>query len=124
MPTFCKEERLCDKKYIFLLQKTEHIFFNYPFTVKWMETSEKMGTNVRILTAAPKRNFKRAVDRNKIKRFTKEAYRLNKEILINTTQEKDKSIVIMLLYSAKKIVTYKEAENKIILILQHIANNL
>jgi len=123
MPTFCKEERLYDRKYILLLQKESQVFFNYPYTVKWMVSSEKR-EHISVLTSVPKRNFKNAVDRNKIKRFTKEAYRLNKENLINVAQEKDKSIVMMLLYSAKKIVTYKEAENKIVLILQQIANSL
>jgi ribonuclease P protein component len=124
MPTFCKEERLCNKNYIFLLQNTPLIFFCYPFTVKWMEISEKLNTNVQILPAVPKRNFKKAVDRNYIKRLIREAYRNNKEILLPKINEKEKSIVMMLLYSGKKAITYHEAETKIVLILQHIAENL
>jgi ribonuclease P protein component len=123
MPTFCKEERLCNKKHIFLLQKEAVLFFNYPFTVKWMEIIDRQPSGVKILPAVPKRNFKKAVDRNKIKRLIREAYRKNKELLVDAANEHQKNIIIMLHYSGKKIVTYKEAESKIILILQQIADN-
>jgi ribonuclease P protein component len=124
MLTFCKEERLCNKKHIFLLQKEAKFFFSYPFTVKWMEISDGKEIGVRILPAVPKRNFKKAVDRNRIKHLIREAYRLNKEVFVRKVQDLNKSIVIMFLYSGKNIVTYKETETKIILILQQIADNL
>lgn len=124
MPTFCKEERLCNRNYIFSLQKEGRSFFNYPFTVKWMEISHEKEKKIQFLPAVPKRNFKKAVDRNKIKRLIREAYRLNKEKLIDIAQQKSKNIVIMILYSGKIIVTYKEVENKIVVILQQIANCL
>jgi|WetSurMetagenome_2_1015567.scaffolds.fasta_scaffold814926_2 ribonuclease P protein component len=124
MPTFCKEERLCNKRHIFLLHKEGQAFFNYPFTVKWLMISGLNESNVRLLPAVPKRNFKKAVDRNKIKRFIREAYRLNKEILIKTAKQHNKNIIITLLYSGKKIVPYNEAETKIALILQQIADSL
>jgi ribonuclease P protein component len=124
MPTFCKEERLCNKRHIFLLQREAQVFFQYPFTVKWMEVPSTEDSSVRILTAVPKRNFKKAVDRNAVKRLIKEAYRLNKEIVLNSTVQHNKNIIIMLLYSGKKIVAFKEVETKIVLILQQIADSL
>jgi len=124
MPTFCKEERLCNKRHIFLLQKEAQVFFQYPFTVKWMEVPSTADSSVRMLTAVPKRNFKKAVDRNAIKRLIKEAYRLNKEIVVNSAGEHNKNIIMMLLYSGKKIVVFKEVETKIVLILQQIADSL
>jgi ribonuclease P protein component len=124
MPTFCKEERLCNKRHIFLLQREAQVFFQYPFTVKWMEVPSIEDSSVRILTAVPKRNFKKAVDRNAVKRLIKEAFRLNKEIVLNSTVQHNKNIIIMLLYSGKKIVAFKEVETKIVLILQQIADSL
>ncbi len=124
MPTFCKEERLCNKRHIFLLHKEGQSFFSYPFTVKWLVISDQDEPTVRLLPAVPKRNFKKAVFRNKVKRFIREAYRLNKETLIKTAKQHNKNIIITLLYSGKKIVTSKEAETKIVLILQQIADSL
>jgi ribonuclease P protein component len=89
-----------------------------------MEVPSTEDSSVRILTAVPKRNFKKAVDRNAVKRLIKEAYRLNKEIVLNSTVQHNKNIIIMLLYSGKKIVAFKEVETKIVLILQQIADSL
>ncbi len=106
------------------MQKEAQVFFQYPFTVKWMEVPSTADSSVRMLTAVPKRNFKKAVDRNAIKRLIKEAYRLNKEIVVNSAGEHNKNIIMMLLYSGKKIVVFKEVETKIVLILQQIADSL
>jgi ribonuclease P protein component len=124
MPTFCKEERLCNRRHIFLLQKEASVFYSYPFTIKWMELTNGQESNVRILPAVAKRNFRKAVDRNRIKHIIREAYRLNKELFVNQVQSLNKNIVIMFLYTGKNIVTYQEAETKIVLILQKIADNL
>jgi ribonuclease P protein component len=124
MPTFCKEERLCNRNHIFSLQKEGQAFFNYPITVKWMEVSDLKQISVQFLPVVSKRNFKKAVQRNKIKRLLREALRLNKIKITDIAQKKSKRIVIMLLYSGKKIVTFKELETKIVVILQQIANCL
>ena len=49
---------------------------------------------------------------------------LQKEIILSVAKQKNKSVIIMFFYSGKKIVTYKELESKIGIILQHIADNL
>lgn len=54
--------------------------------------AHKVGVSV------PKRNFKRAVDRNQLKRILREAYRLNKDLLSNTPQP----YTMMLIYSGKE----------------------
>jgi ribonuclease P protein component len=122
MPTFCKEERLCNRNIIFLLQKEGQVIFNYPITAKWMEVSNEKEFYVQFLASVSKRNFKKAVERNKIKRLLREVFRINKGIFSNRIHEKSKRIVIMLFYSGKKILTYKELEAKIMVILQQIPN--
>jgi ribonuclease P protein component len=124
MPTFCKDERLCNKNYIFSLQKEGQVIYDYPITAKWMEISDNKGFCIQILPAVSKRNFKKAVERNKMKRFLREAFRLNKEKITDIARQKSKKVVIMLLYSGKKIVTFKELETKIVVILQQIADSL
>lgn len=53
----------------------------YPIKVIWAIAPEDQETPVRIAFSVGRRNFKKAVSRNRIKRKMKEAYRLNKRIL-------------------------------------------
>ncbi|MCK9612561.1 MAG: ribonuclease P protein component [Bacteroidales bacterium] len=120
MHSFCKEERLCSKKSIEkLLSEGKKIY--YPtFTVKWMEVFGENIPEIQLLTVVPKKKFKKSTNRNLIKRLIREAYRNNKQILDVTLKEKNKKIALMLLYKGEIIETYKQTEEKIIIILQGI----
>ena len=83
--TFTKRERLSSFKEIQTLMKKGETFFHYPFKVVYLHvqaqtTSETEPVNS-IIVSVPKRNFKRAVKRNLLKRRIRESYRLNKGIL-------------------------------------------
>lgn len=123
MKTFKKEERLYEKKIISELFKKGNIFYLPSFKVLWMPAEFESRYPVKIMISVPSRNFKKAVDRNKLKRIFREAYRQNKYILYDNLTNSPKKIAFMLLYTEKKIISFKEAEDKIILILQRLAND-
>lgn len=124
MPNFCKEERLSMKRHIYVLQKEGNVFFNFPFKIKWIELPILQKNKVQILPAISKNNFKKAVDRNHIKRLIREAYRRNKSLLLKKTEEKEKNIAIMFHYTGRETITYKETDTKIALILKQIADQI
>ena len=67
-----------------------------------------------------KKNIKKSVDRNRIKRLIRESYRLQKNI-INEIILHNKNLAILLVYSSNKTnVTFKEIFDKIKLILQSL----
>ena len=108
--TFPKSERLSSKKIIDTLFTEGITLKSYPFVIKYIVLSEDNLANHQILFSVSKRNFKKAPDRNRIKRQLKEAYRLNKEKLFDT----EKNYAIAYIYTLNKKLPYTELENKLI----------
>lgn len=75
MNTFNKEERLCSKKSLDLLFKNGSSFLLYPFRVTYFQVDEPWQYPVKVVINVPKKRFKRAVDRNLLKRRIRETYR-------------------------------------------------
>lgn len=121
MQKFKKEERLSEKKIINELFERGCGFYITPFKVLWMETNFESRFPAKIMITVSNRNFPKAVDRNRIKRKTREAYRKNKSILYEKIEDSAKKIAFILVYTGKTIISYKEVEDKIILILQRLA---
>jgi ribonuclease P protein component len=121
MQTFTKAERLCSKVLIDKLVEKGNPFQCFPFKLTWLEAQESE-VPVQIIIGVPKRIFKRAVDRNKLKRRMREAYRKNKMILYDHLN--NKKILLMLIYTGKTIVDYKEIEEKLMLALNQLNKKL
>jgi ribonuclease P protein component len=58
------------------------------------------------------RHFKRAVDRNRIKRLMRESYRLQKNNLLNELQETRKSLAVFFIYTGNELPEYKDVFEK------------
>lgn len=106
--TFPKEERLSGKKKIEELFREGSSFYSYPFVVRF-KVKPGPSTFSEVLFTVSKKNFKRAVDRNLVKRRMREAYRLNKYLLYNSGFFYYLGIV----YTDKSILTYGQIEEKL-----------
>ena len=121
MQTFTKDERLSSKAAIDKLFETGRSFHSAPFKICWLETIEG-NSPVQIVISVPKRSFKSSVDRNRLKRLIREAYRKNKNSLYEKME--DKKILLMFIFTAKTMIEYKEMEEKIIVALQRLSKNI
>ena len=118
MYTFKKEERLCNKRLIDELFHNGSSFLCYPFKASWLLAADEQQVPVQILFSVSKRRFKRAVDRNQIKRRIREAYRLNKQQqLYNQLNTAGKKIVLSVGYIGKEIAPYELIEKKMLKLL-------
>jgi ribonuclease P protein component len=105
-----KREILRSKKSIKELFNSGSSFFLYPFKVQYLPDFNS--PNNQVLFSVSKRNFKKAVDRNLLRRRIREAYRLNKSLLLADEKEAF-SISIALIYISKFKLPYTEIENKL-----------
>jgi ribonuclease P protein component len=125
MYTFKKEERLCNKRLIDKLFHNGSSFLCYPFRVSWLVNPEPQSHPAQILFSVPKKRYKRAVDRNSVKRLMREAYRLHKQqYLYDALQQTDKRIIISVGYVGKEIEPYLFIEKKMLKLLTQLGNEL
>jgi ribonuclease P protein component len=109
--SFCKEERLCSKKIIDRLFAEGKSVFVFPLKLVYLETELQTKTPVQAGFAVSKKNFKRAVQRNLIKRRMREAYRLQKAFFYNALNEVQ--LAVFFVYTAKEITDYTVIESAI-----------
>ena len=119
--TFKKEERLTNKKTFELLFEKGKSFAVFPFRIVWTEPTEQNAFPVKLGISVPKKSFAKAIQRNRIKRRIREAYRKNKHCLYEVLEKKNLSTAVMLIYTSKEEQVYRQIENKMILSLQKLS---
>ena len=117
--SFKKSERLTSKKVIGELFSSGRSFFHPPFRVYWAPFTRGQRGSVKIAISVPKKKFKRAVDRNRIRRKIKEAYRKNK-LIFQDFLHNEKGGAVLLVYSSDEDMSYSLIEEKVIETLQRL----
>jgi ribonuclease P protein component len=122
--TFKKEERLYGHAALEnVYENGKHLHSNN-IKVLFIEVPQSAYPACRVVFSVPKRNFKKAVDRNLIKRRMREVYRNHKHLLYQHLAEKQKSIYIYLIYTAKQIISFDELKENLVQALQLLANRV
>ncbi len=121
--TFSKKERICSKIVLNQLIQEQQTLFCYPYKCYYrVEHVSQPPIIHQITISVPKKIFRLAVDRNRIKRLTREAYRLNKHLLDNDDIRKETRFQILFVFIGNEIPTYKFVNDKIITILRRLSN--
>ncbi len=116
--SFKKSERLTGKKIIEALMKKGNSINAFPVRAVFLGTAPTSLSPVQVVFSVPKASFKSAVKRNTIRRRMREAYRLNKHALYSTLKEQGKQVALMLIYTAKTELPYRDIESKIVVTLK------
>lgn len=107
--TYNKKEKLKSKKLIDQLFTEGQSVSAYPLRLVYLATDFEDDVIAKTGVSVSKRNFKTAVDRNRIKRLLREAYRLNKATFFNNLTAQH---AFMVLYIGKEKPTYTQVETK------------
>lgn len=78
---------------------------------------------VHLLISVSKRNFKKAYQRNKVKRIIRESFRLNKHLIIDSINSDEYSLALALIYTAKEVPVFGQLTVKMASLLSHMKDN-
>ncbi|MGB5420320.1 ribonuclease P protein component [Algibacter sp.] len=119
--TYSKKDKLKSKKLIDQLFTEGQSVSAFPLRLVYLGASFEDEVIAKTGVSVSKRNFKTAVDRNRIKRLLREAYRLNKATFFNnlTTQH-----AFMILYIGKDKPTFTQVETRMKVLFEKFSSKI
>lgn len=110
--SFPKAEHLCGEKRIARLFSEGDAFIVYPLRVVFSVLPEEDNCPVKVMVNVPKKRFKRAVKRNRLKRLMREAYRQNKHTLVEVVQKKNMQMHVAFNYVSDEELEFDFVEKR------------
>ena len=119
--SFPKKERLCSRLQMEQLLTLKQSFFSYPLKCyfQFLPLGDENSVS-KMAVSVPKKLEKTAVGRNKIKRWVREAYRLNKHLLYNDLSEKGVVVNLLFVCIGKEKLSFAMIEKAVVEILHAI----
>ncbi len=122
--TYGKEEKLKGRKIIQKLFAEGKSFCVFPLKIFYLEIKETIDFPAKIGVGVSVKNFKKAVERNRIKRLLREAYRTEKFLLHRFLKEENKNVAVFFLYIDKALPEENNIRNKMPFVLKKLVKAL
>ena len=123
--TFGKNERLTNRKDIGLLFDEGRFLVVKPLKVLYRFSDSRGNNPLKVLITIPKRKFKHAVTRNRLRRIIREAYRLNRHLLSARLDPEKPVLMLAFIYIGdRENLTYPEVELPLKNVLLQLADEL
>ncbi len=124
--TLSKEERICSKKLINeLFTGNGRSMTAFPLRVVFMKrTIVDDQPRAAMLVSVPKRYFKHAVDRNRVKRQVREAFRRHKSMITQNLTDDHESVAMAFVWLTDEKFPSSEVENRMVRLLTRISECL
>jgi len=122
--TYNKEEKLKSRKLIeYLFSKSKSISA-FPVRVLYNFVEDDTSVPLQAGVTTSSRNFKKAIERNRVKRILREAYRLQKLPLQQHLKEQNKSLALFFIYTGKELPVFAEVYESMGIILQKLQGHI
>ncbi len=118
--TFSKQERLCSKKVLHAVFSSRRLIHAKPLRAHYVFTPLTEPVVLQVAFSVPKRNVKKAHNRNTVKRRMREAWRINKHELTDALKIHGKQLAVVIVWNSTEIPDFQEVREKIILILERL----
>ncbi len=113
--TYNKHEKLKSRKLIKQLFEDGKAISIYPLRLIYLKVEHESDFLLQTGVSVSKRNFKLAVNRNRIKRMMREVYRLNKNMLYKSLDDK---YIFMFIYLGRTETDYNKLNDKMKKLMQ------
>lgn len=121
---FGKAYKLCSKKQIGELYSTGKVVKAYPLIVRFLPMILQEPVPFQVVLAVPKRQFKRAHDRNYVKRLLREVIRKNKQELSEKLHAKGIQAGMLIVFRDRELPTYASIEHAWLKLLRKLNEEL
>ncbi len=122
--SYGKKEKLKSRKLLEELFKKGKTFTVFPVKVFYLQPEDRLDFFIKTGVGVSGRNFKKAVQRNRIKRLLREAYRTEKLNLHKHLKEHHKQLAVFLLYFDKTLPDYPVIKVKMPLIIERLIKQI
>jgi ribonuclease P protein component len=112
------------------LKLHEHVFSQgksftvFPIKIFYLQPDVPLDFPAKVGVGVSTRNFKKAVERNRIKRLLRESYRTEKLLLHKYLKEHNRQVIVFLLYIDKTLPNFKTLKTKMPLIFEQLIKRL
>ena len=124
METFNKSERLCSLKRIEELFENGEIIGSPLLKIVWLKSPVPLSYPAQVAISVPKKKFRKAVERNLLRRRLREAYRKNKHTLYEELVLLDYQILFIIIFRGNNIPNYDVIEKNIIDIIKLLTDKI
>ncbi|OYT10350.1 MAG: ribonuclease P protein component [Bacteroidetes bacterium 4572_112] len=120
-----KAERINSNLTIEDIFRNGNSVFSYPYRLVWIEN--KLDEDIipsEILLSVGKKRFKKAVDRNAIKRLIRESYRINKNVIWEYCKENNLKLQMGIVYVGKEISDFDSHNKAMKKLIEKLLNSI
>ena len=119
--SFGKEYKLCSKKRISEVFESHQKVKVYPFVGHYVAINRaEESVPFQVVLSVPKRNFRKAHDRNRIKRLMREIVRKNKLSLEAFMEERGQYLALVVIYTSKEELSFSLLDKKVKLLISEL----